>query len=142
MASSFGPVAAPSTRPGSPNSMAEARRLRRAPAAALLRSPPSRDYLQCQRCVSALRSRAVRRANQKRGNHRVPAASADLGTLVKGPGTRLRNPALKHTEERAARIRLPAEAERGADARFGISQAALATHGPLPRRRRLRPALL
>lgn len=104
----------PSARPGSPTSMAEARRLRVRPPRPCA---PSRD-LKClayvKRCV-ALCSRARRRANQKRGNHGVPAARGDLGTLGTGPGTRLRNPALKNTEgalriKAARRERRPAPA--------------------------------
>ena len=103
----------PSARPGSPNSMAEARRLRVRPPRPCA---PSRD-LKClayvKRCV-ALCSRARARP-RTRSNHGVPAARGDLGPPGTGPGTRLRNPALKNTEgalrlKAARRERRPAPA--------------------------------
>ena len=89
------PVAAPSARPGSPNSMAEARRLRRVPTAALLRSLPSRDYLMpsaVMRCAVALTRVAERRWPSD--TDRAPAVRGRLRTLGKRPGppVRLRAP--------------------------------------------------
>ena len=85
-------------------------------------------------------------SRQTQSDHEQGATTAsrppggDLGTLGTGPGTRLRNPALKNTGERCG-LRLPA-ASAGRRRRTLTHKAALSTHGPLPRRRRLRPALL
>ena len=94
-------VAAPSARPGSPNSTAEARRLRRVPTAALLRSPPPRDYLM----PSAVMRCALARVAERRwpsDPDRAPAVRGRLRTLGKGPGPPVRLPA-PHSKTQGAR---------------------------------------
>ena len=133
------PVAAPSARPGSPKNARCA-----SGCGDCARRGSVRLHTRLEMTSAVLRlalcSRASPERPRTRSSYIIQPSGETSERWGRVPGRVCETRHSKNTGERCG-LRLPAEAERGADARFGISQAALATHGPLPRRRRLRPAL-